>query len=141
MIAVVEPQMAATSGSSKGTKLAGYAALKGKPSNSKAGKFGKHSKKNALPNPRAEIVRLTEKRELLQHELEDLELQIYNYEGTYLRESPYGNAVRGWRTQRAGEKSMEVDEEERLFSTSSKTWEKKLAQSHQNDKSANNTKT
>ncbi len=76
-------------------------------------------------NPRAEIARLAKRREELkvcdalapsqfgssphsrdlpphsvildvQHDLEQLELQIYNYEGTYLKESPYGNVVRGW---------------------------------------------
>lgn len=31
-----------------------------------------------------------------QRELMELEQQIFNYEGTYLRESPYGNAVTGW---------------------------------------------
>ncbi len=80
-----------------------------------------------IRNPRAEVARLAERRAELevvclwrggarrapfypdspdtrrpQRDLRSLELQIYNYESTYLKESPYGNAVRGWQAYKCG---------------------------------------
>lgn len=82
-------------------------------------------------NPRAEIVRLSEKRTKLQHNLEELENQIYNYEGSYLKESPYGNAIVGFRMDDLP-KSTDIRPSDRIFSSSSVSW----AHAHQSDMEA-----
>eukprot|EP00051_Salpingoeca_urceolata_P012061 m.150016 g.150016 ORF g.150016 m.150016 type:complete len:145 (+) comp17363_c1_seq1:152-586(+) len=74
-----------------------------------------------LPNPRADIAQLVGRRQELQRDLEALEKQIYNYEGTYLKESPYGNVVRGWSAFKNPEAraTFEITDSDRLFSNSS----------------------
>eukprot|EP00039_Didymoeca_costata_P013639 m.210865 g.210865 ORF g.210865 m.210865 type:complete len:118 (+) comp15828_c0_seq2:73-426(+) len=84
-----------------------------------SGKGGKLQPRMTKVNPRAEIVKLAEKRKELQRDLEVLETQIYNYEGTYLKESPHGNVVRGWGVRPPNDN--EVPDSDRLFSMSSVT--------------------
>ena len=47
------------------------------------------------------------------NDLEVLETQIYNYEETYLTESPHGNVVRGWGPRPPDENANEVKDSER----------------------------
>jgi hypothetical protein len=59
----------------------------------------------------------------VQSDLDVLETQIFNYEETYLTESPHGNVVRGWGPRPPD--ASEVKETERLFSNSSVTAQKR----------------
>jgi hypothetical protein len=62
----------------------------------------------------------------VQSDLDVLETQIFNYEETYLTESPHGNVVRGWGPRPPD--ASEVKESERLFSNSSVTARKRKNQ-------------
>ena len=56
---------------------------------SKAARGGVARASKQLPNPRSEVVRLTERREMLKRDLDILEQQIADFEGSYLKTSPY----------------------------------------------------
>ena len=61
------------------------------PTNSRTGDGGgggSSTRRRGIPNPRSEVVRLAEKREKLQQDLDQLEGQLANYEATYLKGSP-----------------------------------------------------
>eukprot|EP00048_Salpingoeca_helianthica_P022725 m.19984 g.19984 ORF g.19984 m.19984 type:complete len:101 (+) comp7714_c0_seq1:46-348(+) len=86
-------------------------------------------------NPRAELEKWTEKRKTIEKELQLLEQQIYNYEGTYLREHWYGNVVHGWDAYKAdtmeGVQPRELTDADRVFSNSSATSRKNIQQAEE----------
>eukprot|EP00053_Salpingoeca_punica_P002909 m.40169 g.40169 ORF g.40169 m.40169 type:complete len:97 (-) comp11853_c0_seq1:150-440(-) len=76
----------------------------------------------ATYNPRSEIVRLSERRQELEKDLQNLEQQILNYEASYLKESPHGNVIHGWNLHRGADKdNSDIKESDRLFSLASVT--------------------
>lgn len=74
-------------------------------------------------NPHADYIELLARKEQLQRDLNLLEDQIFNYETTYLKESPFGNVVRGWAAYKdpSIQASYEMTVDDRLFSLSSVT--------------------
>eukprot|EP00038_Savillea_parva_P023299 m.40329 g.40329 ORF g.40329 m.40329 type:complete len:191 (-) comp5958_c0_seq1:220-792(-) len=94
---------------------------------SKAARGGVARASKQLPNPRSEVVRLTERREMLKRDLDILEQQIADFEGSYLKTSPYGNAIKGWRatTASAGDAATGITTDDLIFSNSSVSWVKK----------------
>ena len=57
----------------------------------------------------------------LENEIQAIEGKIYDLESVYLRNSTYGDVVRGWNTQKRknSHKKIEVKDRDRLFSISS----------------------
>ncbi|KAH8108724.1 histone acetyltransferase subunit NuA4-domain-containing protein [Phellopilus nigrolimitatus] len=102
-------------------------------SNGSAGAIPIAEDKLRYETARKELILSLQKKRAVDRQLAQLEVQIYNFEGSYLSETAQhsgGNIIQGFdgylKTQNVGRRRHEITDADRVFSNSSMTYQKSL---------------
>ncbi|PAV17470.1 4-domain-containing [Pyrrhoderma noxium] len=101
--------------------------------NDRAGITPSSEDKSRYEAARKELMQALQKKRIVDKQLAQLEVQIYNFENSYLTDTAQhsgGNIIQGFdgylKTQNVGRRRHEPTEADRVFSTSSLTYQKSL---------------